>query len=48
MQLYGIYPFSAVKTHTSRFPMKELDAACGPKSGDWAVMETTVLGDHNG
>ena len=46
MQLYGIYPFGAVKTHTSRFPVKELEAACGPASGDWAVMETTVLGDH--
>ena len=26
--------------------MKELEALCGPESGDWAVMETTVLGGH--
>ena len=45
-QDYQIYGFGAVKTHTSRFPMKELEALCGPESGDWAVMETTVLGGH--
>ena len=27
-------------------PMKEMEALCGPESGDWAVMQTTVLGGH--
>ena len=42
-----MYPFGAVKMHTTRYPKNEIEALCGPNSGDWAVMETTVLGGHS-
>ena len=29
-----------------RYPVAALEELCGPESGDWAVMETTVLGGH--
>ena len=37
-----IYPFGDVKTNTSRFPTVELRAQCGPESGDWATMTSSV------
>ena len=44
--MYGLYPYGDVKTHTSRYPAKELIELVGPNSGDWSVMTTTVAGGH--
>lgn len=38
----AIYALGDVKTNTSRFPKDELEALCGPDSGDWATITTRV------
>ena len=38
----GLYPFGDLKQMSSRFPLKELELYCGPASGDWATMSTTL------
>ena len=43
---FGLYPYGDVKTHTSRYPSKELIDLVGPDSGNWAVMSTVVAGGH--
>ena len=43
---HGLFGYGDVKTHTSRYPAKEITELVGPNSGDWAVMTTTVAGDH--
>ena len=43
---HSLFGYGDVKTHTSRYPAKEITELVGPNSGDWAVMTTTVAGDH--
>ena len=37
-----LYGYGDVKTMTLRYPVKELQAACGAEPGSWCVMTSTV------